>query len=88
MSKFTILMTFIIIYMYLQTFCSPALEEIKEVYRAYKKSKKKKVKTNPFKNIMKVRPSVKRICKHCRIVRRYGKVWVLCKNPKHKQRQG
>ncbi|HIE04178.1 MAG TPA: 50S ribosomal protein L36 [Candidatus Latescibacteria bacterium] len=37
---------------------------------------------------MKVRPSVKRICVHCRIVRRRGIVWVICKNPKHKQRQG
>ncbi|HDI00536.1 MAG: 50S ribosomal protein L36 [Candidatus Latescibacterota bacterium] len=37
---------------------------------------------------MKVRPSVKRICVHCRIVRRKGVVRVICKNPKHKQRQG
>ena len=38
---------------------------------------------------MKVRSSVKRICDGCIIVRRRGKVYVICKsNPKHKQRQG
>ncbi|NCO80186.1 50S ribosomal protein L36 [bacterium] len=37
---------------------------------------------------MKVRSSVKKICKHCKIVRRKGRVYVICKNPKHKQRQG
>jgi len=38
---------------------------------------------------MKVRSSVKRICEHCKIVRRRGRIYVICKsNPKHKQRQG
>jgi large subunit ribosomal protein L36 len=37
---------------------------------------------------MKVRPSVKRICEKCKIVRRKGIVFVICANPKHKQRQG
>ncbi|MBI4115961.1 MAG: 50S ribosomal protein L36 [Candidatus Omnitrophica bacterium] len=37
---------------------------------------------------MKVRSSVKKICEHCRIVRRRGIVYVICENPKHKQRQG
>ncbi|MEI7749513.1 MAG: 50S ribosomal protein L36 [Candidatus Moraniibacteriota bacterium] len=37
---------------------------------------------------MKVRASVKKICAHCKIVRRQGKVFVICTNPKHKQRQG
>ena len=38
---------------------------------------------------MKVRASVKKICSECKIVRRQGKVRVICKkNPKHKQRQG
>ena len=37
---------------------------------------------------MKVRASVKRICKNCKIVRRKGNVLVICENPKHKQRQG
>lgn len=41
------------------------------------------------KNIMKVRPSVKRICEKCIIIRREGKVRVICEaNPKHKQVQG
>jgi large subunit ribosomal protein L36 len=37
---------------------------------------------------MKVRPSVKKMCKNCRVVRRSGVVRIICKNPKHKQRQG
>jgi large subunit ribosomal protein L36 len=37
---------------------------------------------------MKVRPSVKRICEKCKIIRRHGRVLVICENPRHKQRQG
>ncbi len=37
---------------------------------------------------MKVRPSVKRICAKCKIVRRKGVVRVICPNARHKQRQG
>ncbi|MCH2061090.1 MAG: 50S ribosomal protein L36 [Verrucomicrobiaceae bacterium] len=37
---------------------------------------------------MKVRPSVKRFCESCRVIRRHGVVRVICKNPRHKQRQG
>lgn len=37
---------------------------------------------------MKVRPSVRRMCNKCKIVRRKGVVRVICENPKHKQRQG
>jgi large subunit ribosomal protein L36 len=37
---------------------------------------------------MKVRASVKKMCEHCKIIRRRGSVRVICKNPKHKQRQG
>jgi len=37
---------------------------------------------------MKVKPSVKRMCEKCRIIRRHGKVVVICEKPKHKQRQG
>jgi large subunit ribosomal protein L36 len=38
---------------------------------------------------MKLRSSIKRICEQCKIVRRRGKVYVICPaNPKHKQRQG
>lgn len=37
---------------------------------------------------MKVRPSVKRMCEKCKIVRREGHVRVICVNPKHKQKQG
>lgn len=37
---------------------------------------------------MKVRPSVKKMCKDCRVIKRNGTLRVICKNPKHKQRQG
>lgn len=38
---------------------------------------------------MKVRSSVKRICEGCKLIRRKGKVYVICSaNPRHKQRQG
>jgi large subunit ribosomal protein L36 len=37
---------------------------------------------------MKVRPSVKKMCENCKIVKRRGVLFVLCTNPKHKQRQG
>ena len=37
---------------------------------------------------MKVKPSVKPMCAKCRIIRRKGKVMVICDNPKHKQKQG
>ena len=37
---------------------------------------------------MKVRSSVKKICDKCKIIKRKGVVRVICKNPKHKQRQG
>ena len=41
-----------------------------------------------FENNMKVRPSVKKMCDKCRVIKRHGKVMVICENPKHKQRQG
>ncbi len=37
---------------------------------------------------MKVRASVKKMCTKCKIIRRKGNVFVICENPKHKQRQG
>ncbi|MEM9423236.1 MAG: 50S ribosomal protein L36 [Spirochaetota bacterium] len=37
---------------------------------------------------MKVRASVKPICEHCKVIRRFGVLRVICPvNPKHKQRQ-
>ena len=39
-------------------------------------------------NKMKVRPSVKKICEKCKIIKRKGVTRVICENPKHKQRQG
>jgi len=40
------------------------------------------------KGTMKVRPSVKPMCERCRVIKRHGKVMVICSNPRHKQRQG
>ncbi|MGQ9810246.1 MAG: 50S ribosomal protein L36 [bacterium] len=37
---------------------------------------------------MKVKASVKKICDKCKIVRRTGIVYVICSNPRHKQKQG
>ncbi len=37
---------------------------------------------------MKVRASVKKICSNCKIIRRRGVVRIICKNKRHKQRQG
>ncbi|MCJ7645846.1 50S ribosomal protein L36 [bacterium] len=37
---------------------------------------------------MKVRASIKPICKKCKIIKRKGIVRIICTNPRHKQRQG
>jgi len=37
---------------------------------------------------MKVRPSIKKICDKCKVVRRKGVVRIICENPRHKMRQG
>nr|YP_010247295.1 ribosomal protein L36 [Marathrum capillaceum]UFO89728.1 ribosomal protein L36 [Marathrum capillaceum] len=37
---------------------------------------------------MKKRASVRKICNKCRLIRRRGRIRVICSNPKHKQRQG
>jgi len=37
---------------------------------------------------MRVQSSVKKICRDCKVVRRNNRVYVICKNKKHKQRQG
>lgn len=37
---------------------------------------------------VKVRASVKRMCEKCKIIKRKGRVLVICENPRHKQRQG
>lgn len=51
-----------------------------EFYIVYLSEKKKN------KN-MKVRSSIKKICQNCRQIRRRGKIFIICNNPKHKQRQ-
>lgn len=37
---------------------------------------------------MKVRASVKKICDKCKIIKRKGKIRVICIISKHKQKQG
>nr|WDV10420.1 ribosomal protein L36 [Zea mays] len=37
---------------------------------------------------MKIRASVRKICTKCRLIRRRGRISLICSNPKHKQRQG
>jgi len=39
-------------------------------------------------SVMKVRPSVRKMCEKCKVIRRGGRVMVICSNPRHKQRQG
>ncbi|MGR6035857.1 MAG: 50S ribosomal protein L36 [Candidatus Nitrosoglobus sp.] len=37
---------------------------------------------------MKVRASVKKVCRYCKVVRRKSVVRIICKDARHKQRQG
>ncbi|MCK4645464.1 MAG: 50S ribosomal protein L36 [Candidatus Aminicenantes bacterium] len=37
---------------------------------------------------MKVRASIKKMCRNCRIIKRKGILRVICSNPRHKQKQG
>ncbi len=37
---------------------------------------------------MKVRASVKKICRNCKVIKRKGIVRVICSDARHKQRQG
>lgn len=37
---------------------------------------------------MQVKSSIKKRCGKCKVVRRRGKLYVICSIPKHKQRQG
>ena len=58
-----------------------------EIFRA--RPERKICEKNHEETIMKVRPSVKPMCDKCKIIKRNGKVMVICsKNKSHKQRQG
>lgn len=37
---------------------------------------------------MKVRASVKELCRNCKVIKRHRVVRIICSNKKHKQRQG
>lgn len=43
---------------------------------------------NKESEIMKVASSIKKRCAKCKVVKRKGVLFVICENPKHKQRQG
>ncbi len=64
------------------------------VYIKVLASKKKRLRLKTVKEVnlrrlsMKVRASVKKMCDDCKVIKRKGIVRVICKNPKHKQRQG
>jgi large subunit ribosomal protein L36 len=42
----------------------------------------------PRSETVKVKPSVKPMCDKCKVIRRHGRVMVICENLRHKQRQG
>lgn len=44
--------------------------------------------TQEIRRTVKVQPSVKKICEKCKVIRRNGRVMVICENLRHKQRQG
>ncbi|MCH8820967.1 50S ribosomal protein L36 [Patescibacteria group bacterium] len=37
---------------------------------------------------MKVQASIKKRCNQCKVVKRQGVRYIICTNPRHKQRQG
>lgn len=37
---------------------------------------------------MKVRASIKKLCRKCKVIRRNGVLRVICSEARHKQRQG
>lgn len=37
---------------------------------------------------MRVKASVKRLCKKCKVVKRKNVIRIICENPRHKQKQG
>jgi large subunit ribosomal protein L36 len=45
-------------------------------------------KSNKRLNNMKVAPSITPRCPKCRVIKRHGRVMIICANPKHKQKQG
>jgi large subunit ribosomal protein L36 len=68
----------------------PAATKMKRKPRSPRESSTRSFGVGPDRTgVMKVRSSVKRICGSCKIVRRKGRVRVICKaDPKHKQVQG
>ena len=36
---------------------------------------------------MRIKVAIKKICAKCQLVKRKGKLYIICDNPKHKQKQ-
>jgi large subunit ribosomal protein L36 len=53
-------------------------------------ARRRQTRRPPFPGVVtvKVKPSVKKICDKCKVIRRHGRVMVICENLRHKQRQG
>lgn len=67
---------------------SPNLQ-IDSPHVVYTDDNNNRKKERKIKRKMKVRTAIKRLCEACRIVKRRGRLYVVCsKVPKHKQRQG
>jgi large subunit ribosomal protein L36 len=60
-----------------------ARAELRKLIREIRNSTTREIRAS-----VKVRPSVKPMCEKCKIIRRNGRVLVICSNPRHKQRQG
>lgn len=37
---------------------------------------------------MKIKPSIRKRCENCKMIRRKGVLRIICTNPRHKQKQG
>jgi len=63
---------------------------LNNVFVSVKQGKIEKIEPNKHfgSKTMKVRASVKKMCRNCKVIKRNGTVRVICKEPRHKQRQG
>jgi large subunit ribosomal protein L36 len=74
--------------------CSAAFADVTHSHRAGRQRAPQHTSTTPGKqpeeleDAVKVQPSVKKICDKCKVIRRHGRVMVICENLRHKQRQG
>ena len=62
--------------------------DIYKLHSLFTTHQKRNVTQNIKEKTMKTRSSVKPMCDKCKVIKRKGRVAVICENPKHKQRQG